>query len=67
MVDVRDGSSLLLCWALRDPAWCVLQAGSANAQPHPSDYDPSNTMLLIGGLSSFLWRQCRVSGTCVGH
>lgn len=27
MVDVRDGISLLLCWALRDPAWCVLQAG----------------------------------------
>lgn len=49
-----------LCWALReparsilkDPAWCVLQAGGANAQPHPSDYDPSNTTLFIGGLSS---------------
>jgi RNA recognition motif-containing protein len=41
-----------LCWALRDPAWCVVQVGGANAQPHPSDYDPSNTTLFIGGLSS---------------
>ncbi|CAK0784061.1 hypothetical protein CVIRNUC_007264 [Coccomyxa viridis] len=27
-------------------------AGGANAQPHPSDYDPTNTTLFIGGLSS---------------
>ena len=114
MVDVRDGSSLFLCWALRDPAWCVLHegganaqlhphtltpatprfspaqcsslpvleslcralrdptwcvllAGGANVQPHPSKYNPSNTTPIIVGLSSFLWSQCRVSGTCVGH
>ena len=30
----------------------MLQVGGANAQPHPSDYDPSNTTLFIGGLSS---------------
>ena len=31
---------------------CRRQAGGANAQPHPSDYDPTNTTLFIGGLSS---------------
>ena len=31
---------------------CRWQAGGANAQPHPSDYDPTNTTLFIGGLSS---------------
>ena len=31
---------------------CFWQAGGANAQPHPSDYDPTNTTLFIGGLSS---------------
>ena len=31
---------------------CCCQAGGANAQPHPSDYDPTNTTLFIGGLSS---------------
>ncbi len=25
---------------------------SASSQPHPSDYDPNNTTLFIGGLSS---------------
>lgn len=30
----------------------LLQAGGANSQPHPSDYDPTNTTLFIGGLSS---------------
>ena len=36
------------------PKSCVswLQASGANSQAHPSDYDPTNTTLFIGGLSS---------------
>lgn len=41
----------VLAWSLLI-RHCCRQAGGANAQPHPSDYDPTNTTLFIGGLSS---------------
>ena len=39
----------ILTW---DTAQQAANAAAANAAPHPSDYDPTNTTLFIGGLSA---------------
>ena len=39
----------VLTW---QPRLQAANAAAANAAPHPSDYDPTNTTLFIGGLSA---------------